>query len=203
MNESIMQTFGRNRMQAAWNPPLPFLVRLILRSALCIPHSKSASWNSRSLLTRPLSFTEVTERSPARVKSLFLTIFRSRVCACLHLLARGCAPLRGVWRRVPACPKNRPAPCAILPVMKKKSKIESPRIASVNPSSLRRAKSRKVRLQREPIEPANPAFQGFSFSLIPSSLASWRLGASPGFPSCMIQQKLQHRFASAKQTCSM
>jgi hypothetical protein len=48
--------------------------------------------------------------------------------------------------------------------MKKKSKIEGPRIASVNSSSLRRAKSRKVRLERELIEPANPAFHGFSFS---------------------------------------
>ena len=68
--------------------------------------------------------------------------------------------------------------------MKKKSKIESPRIASVNSSSLRRAKSRKVRLERELIEPANSAFQafsisGFSFSLIPSILSKsppWRLG---------------------------
>ena len=58
-----------------------------------------------------------------------------------------------------------------MPGMKKKSKIESPRIASVNPSSLRRAKSRKVRLERELIEPANPAFQVFSFSLIPSILS--------------------------------
>ena len=118
----------------------------------------------KTFLTRARSFTEVPERFPARVKSLFSTIFCSRVCACLHLLARGCASLRGVWRRVPACPKNRPAPCAILPGMKEKSKIESPRIASVDSSFLMRPKSRKVRLERKLIEPANPALQGFSIS---------------------------------------